>query len=210
MDKRWRNLAVLLLVVLIAVIACIFLPLSPPVLTADNVAADLDGILETSGTDAVNIKSLDVVYFSGNDLVAEFSEAKSGQIANQLLAYKASLPEKVSPAELEKAEKVVKMYLDAIAIIEAKRGLFEETEALLADDRERTCADSAMFENLRVKAENIFLDASNLYLDDADYLLDYNTDSLLLNVNIDNEAEWLDYYQINDELLKELCAEEIA
>ncbi len=161
MDRRWRNLLVLLVVAVLAYAGYLFLPWllvvepPPPELVSD--LAEFDSLFEESGVDSLDIGLDTVVIFDeGLGLVESASSSEVASLKNGLRGLQASLESDSQAKEIQK--EAAGLYLEYLDFVEMKRAFYAEVASL----GQKQCLDLPYYADLQLESDGLLIMAAEL------------------------------------------------
>lgn len=200
MDKRWRNL-VIIIVVILAVLIILSLNIFP------NVNQNLTDVLNGSKSNLSedDVFNEDIISFESNDLI----ELDDSALNNEVTVLNANVN-----SGTNQNKDISKIYLDYVLLLEKRNTVISELE----DDRssDLSCDSLAYHENLNLDINDLINKSNDLSDSIDEYIENYYSDEVVESVTrknitdislVLNELANTDFYQVNLTYLslKEAC-----
>ncbi len=213
MDKRWRNMGILFVIVIL-IVAGYFIYSNkggPVVLPFQKVSleagySEIVSAFESNDVNLTNVQALNIVNLSNaNKVVWVEDKASLLRVKTQLVNFSTGIASRAESKEVsDELKAAADLYVAAIDF-----GI--KNEVYLNDlakgaNKDFSCSDLTFIRGLPAKAEDMYSDLEKLSNKNDDFILTYDLYSMPLLIDLDTEKEFVDFSKVMVQQIEAYCA----
>lgn len=199
MDKRWRNLGILVLIIIVIVAGLILYSgnFSLNAVTGQKVSLDsgyseILGLFKTNDVNFQNVQDLNMVYLSENGkIVWVESKTNLNNLRSGLANFSGNISSRaVSTDAAGELKSASDLYISAIDFGIKSEGYWKSLSDL--NKSALTCADSGKLATIKQVYASYYSDLSGLSAKNESFAQQYNIGANLLVIDLENEKQGVD------------------